>query len=445
MTAHAKLGPSSADRWMICTASVALIDRLLANGEIRESDLEDEVAEQISEEELLEQNIDGYSDVVLDPSRDTTSYAAEGTVMHTIRETCLNFPDLNPMDFVGDRLQADGYTFDITEAMADNLVEGVDWIRQFVETPETEGRVDLSFLMPGQFGTCDAYWVMPVKTKRGALKNSTVIYDLFISDLKYGIGEPVFAEDNRQLRLYALGAWHKLGRPSIRSVVMNIDQPRAGGMKFWEIPFIELMEFAEEVKRVYARIEAGDVEFVPTTKGCRWCPVRKTKRGCAAFNMWMLRMLGKSVLDPSRDPKFDDPTQLPRATRYYIVRNAPAIRQWLAKLHEESLNAALAGDPDPGSKAIEGDAGRRYFKNEERAADILEGALGDDAWNKKLIGFTEIDALMKPGRKKEGFPEEYADLLTLVDRPPSRPKLVPAEHPKPAFCKVDDDDFDDLD
>lgn len=437
MAAHAKLGPSSADRWMVCTASVPLIERLLAAGDLRECDLEDEVAEQITEEELLEQNIDGYSDVVLDPTRETTSYAAEGTAMHEVRETVLNFPDLSPMDFVGDTFNVDGYRFTVTEDMADHLVRGIDWIREHVAVPYTEGRVDLGFLMPGQFGTCDSYWLV-----RG--KKHT---DLYVSDLKYGIGEPVAAEGNRQLRLYGLGAWYKLGRPTIRNVIMNIDQPRAGGMKFWEIPFGELLEFGEEVRRVYARIESGDVEFAPTTKGCRWCPVRKTKRGCAAYNKWQLWMLGKAVMDPSRDPVFDDPQQMPKAQRYYIVKNAAGIRAWLAKLHEESLNAALAGDPDPGSKAIEGDAGRRFYKDEDRATMIIQGALGHaDAFApRKLIGFTQLDALMKPGRKKQGFPDQYAELLELVDRPPSRPKLVPADHPKPAYQKVSDDDFDDLD
>ena len=442
MTAHAKLGPSAADRWMVCTASVPLIDRLLANGELRECDLEDDIKEQVTEEELLEQQIDGYSDVVLDPGRETTSYAAEGTVMHEVREMCLAFPHLDPLDFAGDVMEADGYKFTVTEDMADKLVPGIDWIRQHVEAPETEGRVDPGFLMPGQFGTCDAYWLVPVKTPKGEAGRW---FDLYVSDLKFGAGEPVDAIGNRQLRLYALGAWHKLGRPQIRNVIMNIDQPRAGGMKFDEITFSELLEFAEEVKRAYGRIQRGEVEFVPSTKGCRWCPVRKTKRGCAAFNQWNLWMLGKAVMDPSREPVFEDPAQMSRAQRWHLVRNAKGIRAWLAKLHDESLAAAVAGDPDPGSKAVEGPEGRRFFRDEAKAAEIIEGALGDAAWKKKLIGFTEIDSLMKPGRKKLGFPNEYEELQMLVDRPASQPKLVSADHPSPAYQKVSDDDFDDLD
>lgn len=434
--AHARLSPSGADRWMVCTASVPLIDRLIAAGELDESDLEGE--EQISEDEIIEQQVDAYQDVILDPSRETTLFSAEGTAMHEVRATCLEL-DLEPRHFVGLTVHADGYSFEIEEDMADRLVEGIDWIRQHTAAPYIEQRVELSAWLPDQYGFCDTFWLVPVRGRRGTS-------DLYVSDYKNGVGEPVAAKGNRQLRLYALGAWDQLGRPEVRTVVLNIDQPRAGGMKYDDITIAELLEFGEEARRVYHRIEAGDVEFVPTIKGCRWCPVRKTKRGCAAYNQWILWMMGHSVMDPSNDaPSFRDPGQMPRAQRYYIVKHAAAIRQWLAKLHEESLNAALAGDPDPGSKAIAGGEGTRYFTDPVKAGAIVESALGDEAYTKKLIGFTEIDKRMKPGRKKTGFPEQYEELQELVGRKPPKPKLVPADHPSPAFQKVEDDDFDDLD
>ena len=89
--AHAKLGPSSADRWCQCTASVDLIDRLTEDGKI---------------------------------APDSTSvYAAEGTVAHEIREMCLNL-GLDPHHFVGRVMSADGFTFTVTEDMASHLQTG---------------------------------------------------------------------------------------------------------------------------------------------------------------------------------------------------------------------------------------------------------------------------------------------------------------------------------
>lgn len=427
---HARCSPSGADCWSTCTASVPLKEQLLRNGEIKESDLEDEVREQISEEEIIDLSLGQYSDVVLDPTRDATSFSAEGTVMHQVRADCLFF-DEDPQDYVGKTLSADGYSFTIDEEMADRLVAGIDWIREHTDSPTIETRVPLEDWLPGNHGFCDTFWVT----------GDT----LFVSDYKNGVGEPIQAINNKQLRLYALGAWLKLGKPAIRKVILNIDQPRAGGMKVWEITFAELLEFGEEMRRVYERIQAGKVEFAPSQKGCRFCPVRKTARGCAAFNQWNLRMLGKAVMDISNDPVFDNPAQMSRAQRYYIVHHAPLIRQWLAKLHDESLNAAIEGDPDPGSKAIDGGEGRRFFKDEKEAELLLVSALGTGAFKRKLIGFTEIDKIMKPGRKKSGFPEQYEGLQKLVDRKEAKAKLVPADHPAPAFVRALEDEFEDQD
>lgn len=424
---HARLSPSGADRWMCCTASVPLIERLISAGELKESDLEGE--DQITEDEIIDLNLDAYEDVVLDPSRESTSFSAEGTVMHEVRADALFF-DEDPHHYVGETRSADGFTFTIDSDMADRLVPGIDWIRELTTTPVIETRVSLEDWLPGNYGFCDTYWLADEI--------------LYISDYKNGVGEPVSPINNRQLKLYALGAWFELGRPKISKIVLNIDQPRAGGLKFWELPFEDLMRFGDEVRRVYERIQSGNVEFVPSTKGCRWCAVKKTARGCAAYNLWMLSMMGNSMMDVSvSEPKFKDPAQMPRAQRYYIVSHAAAIRAWLAKLHDESLQAAIEGDPDPGSKAIEGPAGRRFFTDEKQAEWLLVSALGQQAFKKKLIGFTEIDKLMKPGRKKSGFPNQYSELLKLVDQGEGKPKLVPADHPAPAYVRALEDEFDD--
>lgn len=432
MKAHARLSPSSADRWMTCTASVGLIDHLIAQGELSERDL-DEDCDAPAAEDDQEQDYSAYEGEALDLTRESTAFSAEGTVMHEVREHCLDL-GLDPHHFVGMTLTADGHSFEIDDDMADRLVTGIDWIRQHTSSPLVEVKVDLSPWLPGQFGTCDT----------GFLYRDM----LGVSDYKDGAGEPVEVIGTRQLRIYALGIWDKLSRPDVKLVVLNIDQPRAGGMKFWEISLAELLEFGEELKRVYARIESGDVEFVPSTKGCRWCPVRKTRRGCAARNQWLMQMFGPALLDPSNpEPKFQDPAQMPRALRFYIVQHSKAARAWLTELHQQSLEAALNGDPDPGSKAIDGGLGNRYFTDPKTAESLLTKALGESAYKpRQLIGFTDIDKLVKPGKRKKGHPETWDALQELVDRPEGKPKLVPIDHPKPAKEIVPvADQFDDLD
>lgn len=430
MSDHAPLfSPSGLDRSMVCTASVPLILQLLRAGEIKASDLEGD-KEQIEEDDIIEFASGAYDDVVLD-SGESTSFSAEGTVLHEVREICLEL-NLDPFMFVGKTFSADGFSFTLDEDMLDRLVEGIDFVRQHTAAPMVEIRVDLSPWLPGQFGTCDTAWIYKKK--------------LFIMDYKNGVGKPVSPKKNRQLRAYALGVWHLLGRPDVESIIIIVDQPRAGGMKFDDpIPLPELLAFGEELRGAYDRVQAGDVEFVPSKAGCQWCPVRKTARGCAARNAWTLHMMGAGLMDPSVPPSFRDPEQMSKALRYYIVSHASEIRAWLAQLAQAALDAAIAGDPDPGSKAIMGEQGHRYFPDVEKAKEILVNTLRADAFKPlSIIGITEIDRLMKPGRKKLGHPEEYDDLMKLVRRPPGRPKLVSADHPKEAYTVVSDDDFEDL-
>ncbi|RWP69511.1 DUF2800 domain-containing protein [Mesorhizobium sp.] len=405
MTAHAKLSPSGCDRWSTCTASVALIDKLRGGGEI------------------------GASEWIVD--RDASEWSAEGTVAHEVREMCLAF-GLEPQHFVGATISADGFSYTVDDEMAEHLQTGIDWVREHTGAPHVEIKVDLSPWLPDQFGTCDTGWL--------EFLNSTTA--LYISDLKYGAGVPVNAIGTKQLRLYALGMWHYLGRPQVEKIVLNIDQPRAGGMKYWEITLDELLAFGEEMKAVYAKIIAGDVEFKPSHKACRWCEVRTAPGGCAPRDRWLTEMAADAC------PTFNIPgyerQNLVGERRWLVVQHAPDIRARLAELHEESLRAALDGNPDPGSKAVEGDLGDRYFKDAKKAEALLVGALGDEAYQpRKVIGITEIEKKVKPGKRKQGHPETWEELLKLVDRPKGKPKLVPADHQKPALVEWEDD-FDDL-
>lgn len=411
--AHARLSPSACDRWSTCTASVGLIEDLRGGGRI--------------------------------PERDSSEYAAEGTVAHEVREMCLEF-GLEPHHFVGATISADGFTFTVDETMAEHLQTGIDWVRQHTAAPDVEIKVDLSTWLPGQFGTCDTGWIETQWYYDTDTQSQSVETVLTISDLKYGAGEPVDATWNRQMRLYALGYWHYKGRPKVDRVLMNIDQPRAGGMKYWEITLDELIAFGEEMAAVYARIVADDVEFAPGQKACRWCPVKDLPEGCAARNKWLLDMFVNEFddLEPA-EPRLLDGAAITPEKRWHIVKHAPDIRAWLAKLHEDSLRAAMDGNPDPGSKAIEGDLGNRYFTDAKKAEALLVSALGDEAYKPRdLIGITEIEKKVKPGKRKKGHPETWEALQALLDRPPGKPKLVPADHPRQAMRPIADE-FDDLD
>lgn len=389
---------------MVCLGSVRLIERLAAAGRI-------------------------------DPGK-SSGAADEGTAAHQIRGDALEI-GLDAFDFIGTSLKINGVDYPCTEEMATHLQVGIDWIREQPGELIVEYRVLLDRWMPGQFGTLDTAVIDRVGRR------------LVISDLKYGAGVPVDAEENRQLRIYALGVIDNFDLfDAVDEILINIDQPRAGGMKFWAVSMEDLLAFGEEVRAAALAVDEPDAPLVATEKGCRFCTVRDDDAGCPAYNRWMLQILGDAFDDlPDEldaEPTFADPDLIDPSRRWWIVKHAHLATRWLADLHERSLAAARAGKPDPGSKAVMGQRGDRFFTDTDAAKELLIGALGGDAFQPpKLIGIPAAEKLLAPTKRKPGDPDAWAKLDALIDQPPGKPILVPADDDRPAITSLLDE-FDDL-
>jgi hypothetical protein len=173
---HAVLSASGSDRWIHCPPSVRL-------GE-------------------------GFADKGSD-------YALEGTCAHALAEyklrKALGQPTDDPpesLDFYDEEMDeaTDGYT--------SYVLEQVQAAKEACADPAVmvEQRVDFSRWVKQGFGTADAL----------------VIADgtLHVIDLKYGTGIEVSAEDNPQLKCYALGALELFDDIYDIDVAMSIYQPR---------------------------------------------------------------------------------------------------------------------------------------------------------------------------------------------------------------------------
>ena len=221
---------------MVCPGSVALIERLEADGTI--------------------------------PRERSSSFAAEGTVAHEVRSLSLEL-GLDAYDWIGKTFDADGLEFEVTEEMAAHLQPGMDRVREQPGRMSVERRVHLDHWLPGQWGTLDCGIHDPA---------GRVIH---IDDLKYGAGVPVSAVGNRQLRIYALGFWRHFCEADnrIERFVLTIDQPRAGGFKTWEVSTDDLLAFGEEVRIAGLATMEPDAPLKAGEKGCRFCPVKNTDDG----------------------------------------------------------------------------------------------------------------------------------------------------------------------
>lgn len=310
-----------------------------------------------------------------------------------------------------------------TEDDADYLQPGIDWVREQPGIFYGEARVDLSdWLGEGQFGTMD----------RAILSAE----QFCISDLKWGRGIPVQAVGNKQLRIYALGAWkayasHITDRDF--PVLIHIDQPRHnGGGGLWRITLGDLFDFGEEVRAAAEATRQPNPPRKPSAAACLWCA---GKDDCKAFHDYNLELLGIDDLDDLDDLP-DTDTMSPESLRR-ILDHRPMITKWLDGIHATLFRAAMNGGNAGGLKLVEG------RKNPDKWQDTAEVAvvplLGAASFTKKLITPTQAGKKISPEDWKPIFEQHVivgARKPTLVDEADDRPAIE-------SF--TDAGDFDDLD
>lgn len=404
MGQHAKIGPSALARVMACPASVRASEGV---------------------------------------PNETSEYAAEGTVLHEIAAWCIQF-GFEPDDFVGRTFRCDDFEFEITTELIACIYEGLDWIRELPGELYVEKRVKLDTWMPGQFGTMDLGFYDPDQDLMG------------VFDWKFGAGVPVDVVGNKQARAYALGFYDTFLKPRgihPARVQIFIEQPRCpGGCRYsepWEITLAELLIFGEEMREAFYAAQEPDAPYGPGEDACRFCDARKREpepgqlSGCAAYDDFLVSMFADDFedLDDEGGPDLDyNPTPSRRA---FLVRHSKMLERWLAELHEDSIRAAQAGRPDPGTKLVAGRAGRREWIDEEKAKAILKKTLAEKAFTYKVKSPSQAETSMRPRRNFEGHPEEWEELKSLIRQDQGKPVLVSEDSRKEALVSYKDE-FEDL-
>lgn len=379
--------------------------------------------------------------------RGTSEFAAEGSVAHEVREDCLRF-GFEPHDFICTEIQKDGFTFEVSEEMADFLLEGLDRIYEFDGELLVESRVNTTdWVGPDedgddQGGTLDAI-VIEWKRKR-----------IVISDLKYGEGIPVQAVGNKQLRIYLLGLMSELyiKYPHIDfsdwTFLIIIDQPRhfEGGGE-WTITYDELMEFGEEVREKAEQTKWAKAPINPGVDTCQWCDVKRYDGACPEYEAWVLEIPGLTFdnLDADGQVELEEISGMNAKRRSFIIRNWPIFSAWYKKLHADTISDALNGEDTPGLKAVLGRKPRRANKDDiETLAWLKKQGLPEQAcYTQKVLSPAQAEKALK--RKPMTFPK------SLLAEAEAKPVLVPVEDDRPAipvqsdFDNLDaDDDFEDI-
>ena len=289
------------------------------------------------------------------------------------------------------------------EAYVDFVMEQYEQARQVCKDPIVliEQKLDFSCYVPDGFGTGDCIIISDDK--------------LHIVDFKYGLGVLVEAQDNPQMKLYALGA---LGLYDalydIREVSMTIFQPRRENVSTWTVPVTELKEWAEEVLKPKARMAYdGEGEYTPG----EWCTFCRAAVRCRARAQEKLKLA---------QAEFKLPPLLTDAEVEEILKVLPDLTRWANEITAYATDAAVShGKEWSGFKVVEGRSVRKY-RDEEKAAEAAIEAGYTDIYKKSLITLTEMQKLM--GKQK------FEEVLgSLIYKPPGKPTLVPVSDKRPAM------------
>ena len=404
---HAVLGASSAHRWLICTPSARLCEKLASRF-----------------------------------GSETSPYAAEGTKAHALAEMKVRlayykadgmtaakhsrmspeqqeaYLGINEFRFKALRNELGDIPKDMEQA-TDSYCDIV--MEKYLSAKEAdpgaqlylEQRLDYSAWVPSGFGTGDCIIVSDSL--------------LEVCDYKHGKGIPVDAVGNPQLRLYGLGAMERFGRLyDFQSVRMTIIQPRLDSVSEETLTCDDLTSWAaEEVVEKAKQAWTGSGEFVPG-EHCRFCAAKAV---CSARVAQAMRMFQYGLEAPGLIPDEQIPSILG------MLNDAEA---WIKDIRAYAENQALHGQVWPGWKLVHGKKPNRQWSDpEEVKAQLLRAGYPADQFQEvKLKPVGEIEKALG----KKAF---QALVGGLVSQGEGKLTLVPADDKRVEFASADAD-FQDL-
>ncbi len=361
--AHALLSASGASKWLNCTPSARL-------------------------EETFQ---------------DTQSeYAAEGSLAHEVAELKLRKYFLEP---IGPRkFNNQIKKFKENPLWDDEILKHTDVYLEYVQSiahqynsspyVAVEKKILYDMYVPEGFGTGDCILI----------GGNT----LHVIDFKYGKGVPVSAEDNSQMKLYALGAYAEYSfLYNIETIKIAIVQPRLNSISEYELSAADLLEWGESIKPIAEKAFKGEGEFI-SGEHCRFCRAKSLCRARTEFNI---------SLEEFNQMK---PPLISNEEVGQILERAQNLAKWVKDLEEYALSACLQGENIPGWKAVEGRGSRQYTD-----IDVAFEDLKTEGIDEALL--YERKPLTVPALEKVLGKKQYRELLEdkgHVKSEPGKPTLA---------------------
>jgi hypothetical protein len=356
---HAFLSPSAAHRWIHCPPSARLCEHAVDEG---------------------------------------SSYAAEGSCTHELAEYKLRgFLGEKPKDPREHLSYYDREMEDATDEYAGFCIQEYERLKSAGGNPLliVEQRVRYEEYVPHGSGSADCL----------------IIGDgeMIVVNFKYGAGVAVDAEDNPQLKLYALGCLLAFdGIYDISTVKMCIVQPRRDNLSTVTVFKESLYQWAEDVVKPAAELAWNGDGDQQAGEWCRFCKIKAECRARAEANVALAAY------------EFREPLLLENDEIVAILSQLDELTSWAGDVKDFALAEALRGVKFDGYKVVEGRSNCRYSDEDAVVSSLRRevAATDEELFKTELRGITEMEKWL--GKKR------FEDLLgAFVVKPKGKPVLVP--------------------
>lgn len=330
--------------------------------------------------------------------------------------------------------EGEGWAFEVDDEMIACVQDYVDWCNELPGEHFVEVRVGTSHLCPERDENGD-----PLEPQSGTSDHIAIDGRVaYVTDLKYGKGVQVFAQDNLQGVSYTSGAIRMFDIfDEVEEIHIRICQPRLNHRDVWVLTRAELREWEAKIKAANERALQPNPPFGPTEKACRFC---KIAARCRAL---------RDHLDSKSAFAFDDLTENWVEPDVRFLTDEEIVEGWKASammkhritaIAAEMIRVMAQGAELPGVFLAETKT-HRQFANKRAVEAFLR--LDCDLPRSKV--YTE--KMISPNAAMKIVPKEFREeLASMVIKPPGGPCIVEAGSKQPRFKGVVPADFfDNLD